>query len=63
MSRVEQIGEATSDEMIAKLRNALEEIEASHLPSMPASFTQPSYEWAERHIYHLRSIARKALTP
>jgi hypothetical protein len=45
----------------ARLREALREIERSHIPDQPAAFEYSDLDWARLHVGKLRSIARVAL--
>jgi hypothetical protein len=45
----------------ARLREALREIECSHIPDQPAAFEHSDLDWARLHVGKLRSIARAAL--
>ncbi len=45
----------------ARLREALHEIECSHIPDQPAAFEHSDLDWARLHVGKLRSIARAAL--
>jgi hypothetical protein len=45
----------------ARLREALHEIERSHIPDQPAAFEHSDLDWARLHVGKLRSIARVAL--
>jgi hypothetical protein len=45
----------------ARLREALHEIECSHIPDQPAAFEHSDLDWARLHVGKLRSIARVAL--
>ncbi len=45
----------------ARLREALREIERSHIPDQPAAFEHSDLDWARLHVGKLRSVARVAL--
>ena len=45
----------------ARLREALHEIECSHIPDQPAAFEHSDLDWARLHVGKLRSVARVAL--
>jgi hypothetical protein len=45
----------------ARLREALHEIECSHIPDQPAAFEHSDLDWARLHVGKIRSIARAAL--
>jgi len=45
----------------ARLREALHEIECSHIPDQPAAFEHSDLDWARLHVGKLRSISRVAL--
>ena len=46
---------------VARLREALEEIERGHIPSMPMTETVDELTWAQMWVGRLRGIARAAL--